>query len=268
MTKTPPEAQRQALGAFLRAQRARLAPMMFGLPAGARRRTPGLTREEAAQLSGMSATWYTWIEQGREVSISPAALVRLAKAFRLSRAERAYLFDLADKRDPATHHSEDDADLPPAMAAALSAMTAPAYLLDRHWQARLWNQAAGDLFIGWLGPAATERNLLRYIFLEPLAPQFISDWEERARRVVSEFRAEYGHALDDPGLRQLIDDLRRQSLLFAKLWEAQLVIAREGGERRFNHPTLGALLYQQLAFTLATQPDFKLVMLMPAASKT
>src|SRR5215470_11704429 len=91
---------RQELGAFLRAHRERLAPNSVGIDPGARRRTPGLRREELASLAGVSATWIAWIEQGRNVSVSPAALMRLARVMRLTAAERHYLFDLAGKRDP------------------------------------------------------------------------------------------------------------------------------------------------------------------------
>ena len=94
------EAARQELGAFLRSHRERLTPAALGLEAGARRRTPGLRREELAQLAGVSTTWYTWIEQGRDVGVSPAALMRLARVMRLTAKERAYLFDLSGKRDP------------------------------------------------------------------------------------------------------------------------------------------------------------------------
>src|SRR5919197_1164294 len=97
----PNDAQRQELGDFLRAQRARLVPDTFGFRTG-RRRTPGLRREEVAHLCGMSATWYTWIEQGRDVSVSPSALARLARVLGLSAAERAYLFALAGKADPSS----------------------------------------------------------------------------------------------------------------------------------------------------------------------
>src|SRR5215472_9229840 len=97
-----------SLGAFLRALRERQSPVDFGLPAGTRRRTPGLRREEVAQLCGLSATWYSWIEQGRDVSVSPTALARLAAALRLGRAERAYLFELAGKRDPEQGRGDSD----------------------------------------------------------------------------------------------------------------------------------------------------------------
>ena len=164
---TPAHDRQRELGAFVRAQREKLPPAAFGLPAAARRRTPGLRREEVAQLCGLSVTWYTWLEQGRDMSLSPAALVRLAKALRLGRAERAYLFELARKRDPDAGGDESDI-VPPALLACVATIGSPAYILDRTWTARGWNGKAARLFAGWLD-GDNDRNLLRYIFLEPAA---------------------------------------------------------------------------------------------------
>jgi transcriptional regulator with XRE-family HTH domain len=258
-------AQRRALGDFVRAHRARLTPAIFGLDTGSRRRTPGLRREEVAQLCGLSPTWYTWIEQGRDVSVSPAALARLAKTLQLSPAERAYLFELVGKRDPSGPRAEGAMDAPPAIVASLEAMALPAYLLDRTWTARAWNGPAMRLFTGWLDQPG-ERNLLRYIFLNPAARQFIRDWEDRARRVLAEFRADYSRHIDDPDLLALIDELGRCSPLFARYWDEQAVVGREGGERTFDHPEDGFLRYEQITFTLANRPEFKLVLLAPAAA--
>lgn len=159
-----PIPQRRLLGAFVRAHRERIAPAVAGLPPrSGRRRTPGLRREEAAELAGISATWLTWIEQGRDVAVSPQALARLAETLRLTRAERAYLFELAERRDPAALAAQPVAEAPPALAAAVAAVEAPAYGLDRTWTACAWNPAAGRLFRDWLG--GTERNLLRFVFL-------------------------------------------------------------------------------------------------------
>jgi transcriptional regulator with XRE-family HTH domain len=262
-----PEAPRRVLGDFLRAQRARLSPTSLGLPIGTRRRTPGLRREELAQACGMSATWYTWLEQGRDVSASPTTLARLAGALRLTAAERAYLFELAGKRDPNAPpalSASDGMDVPPALAQALAAIDAPAYLLDRAWNARAWNQAAARLFVGWLDRSA-DRNLLRYIFLNPIAPTVIPDWESRARRVLAEFRAESSRHLDDPALGALVQDLRRRSPRFARWWTEHAVGERAGGERRFVHPRDGRLTYEQIAFTLASRSDFTLVILVAQA---
>ena len=251
--------RKRELGEFVRAQREKLTPSAFGVAAGSRRRTPGLRREEVAQLCGLSATWYTWIEQGREVSVSPAALARLAGALKLGRAERAYLFDLAGKRDPDEDGGADE--LPSAALRCVEAMTVPAYILDRSWNARRWNARAERLFTGWLDREGV-RNLLRFIFLEPSARSLICDWEERARRVVAEFRAARGAHLADPALRALIDELERASPQFARFWSEHAVLGREGGERSFNHPQDGYLRFEQVAFDLAGAPDFRLTLLL------
>jgi transcriptional regulator with XRE-family HTH domain len=259
-------AQRRALGDFLRARRERLTPAMAGLEPGARRRTPGLRREEVAQLGGLSATWLSWIEQGREVSVSPHALARLARALQLSAAERGYLFELAARRDPDARAATGADEVPRAMQAVVDAIAVPAYLLDRGWTARAWNAAAARLFLGWLdgaGDGHADRNLLRFIFTSPAACRLICDWEARARRVLAEFRADTSRHLDDPGLRALVEDLRQASSLFDRVWREQSVTAREGGERGFNHPREGLLVYEQVTFALAGRSELKLVLLVP-----
>lgn len=260
------ESRRRTLGDFLRTHRERLSPAMLGLPTGQRRRTPGLRREEVAQCCGMSATWYTWLEQGREVSASSQALAALASVMQLTPAERAYLFQLAGKRDPtapATDPAGDgEMDAPPALTETVAAITAPAYVLDRIWNARAWNTAATHLFIGWLD-RAHDKNLLRYVFLEPMARRVIPDWERRARRVLAEFRAESSRHLDDPAIVTLVNDLRQRSSLFARSWGEHEVVERIGGEHRFDHPRDGRLRYEQVVFALASRPDFKLIVLLP-----
>jgi transcriptional regulator with XRE-family HTH domain len=255
--------QQHELGDFLRGQRERLTPAALGLPPGTRRRTPGLRREEVAQLAGLSVTWYTWLEQGRDIALSPAALARLAAALRLGRAERAYLFALAGRRDP--DPGDDPAEaVAPAVLAAVDAIAAPAYVLDRAWTALAWNRAAERLFVGWLdGPGS--RNLLRFIFLDPAARTLISDYEERARRVVAEFRAAASAHLGDASIRGLVETLRRASPDFARLWDAHDVLGREGGTRTFRHPTDGFLSYEQVTFDVAGRPDLKLTVLVPSA---
>jgi transcriptional regulator with XRE-family HTH domain len=234
---------------------------MLGLPSSGRRRTPGLRREEAAQLCGLSVTWYTWLEQGRDVSVSPTALARLADALRLGHAERAYMFELADRRDPMDGNPCADA-VQPAVVAALKAIEAPAYLLDRGWNAVAWNERAGRLFVGWLDRPG-DRNLLRYIFLEPAARDLIHDYDDRARRVVAEFRANVGAHLEDAPVRALTEELQAHSPWFARLWREQSVQWREGGVRAFNHPQHGFCRYEQATFNVASHPEVKLTILLP-----
>ena len=263
---TEPLTQRRDLGAFLRAHREKLTPAALGLPGGGRRRTPGLRREEVAQLAGLSATWYSWIEQGRDVAMSAAALARLAASLQLGRAERAYLFELAGKRDPASERDAAEA-LPQAALASVDRIACPAYILDRAWNALRWNAPAARLFVGWLDRPG-EHNLLRYIFLSRAAKSLIKDWPERAQRVAAEFRAANGAHLHDPALRALIDGLKRESPSFARFWDEQHVLEREGGERTFNHPAEGFLAYEQVSFTLAGHPDLKLTMLLEERRST
>lgn len=248
---------RQMLGAFIRAHRESLPP-----PTGAtsRRRTPGLRREELADAAGVSATWITWLEQGREVAASVSALTRLAEALRLTPAERASLFDLAGKRDPAGV-AESEIELPAELLRLPDLFAGPAYLLDRTWTARAWNAAAADLFTGWLDETATERNLLRFVFLNPGARRLIADWPERARRLAAEFRADYNRRPRDPALQALIDELLEASPVFAEHWPKQAVLNREGGERSFQHPVHGLQCFMQTTLLVAAQPDCKLVCL-------
>lgn len=259
--------RRRLLASFLRRHRERLTPAEAGVRTGSvRRRTPGLRREELAQLCGISPTWYTWLEQGRDVSVSPAALARLADALHLTPAERTYLFELTRKRDPNMPAAGQADGPPPPLLAALAAMTAPAYLLDRSWTAVGWNTGAARLFSGWL--AGPEANLLRYVFLDPSARQFIQDWENRGRRLLAEFRAETARYPDDPTLQQLVDGLRQASPMFARLWNDQGVLEREGGLRRFNHPLDGALTLEQVTLRPGDRSAFTLVMLVePAANE-
>jgi transcriptional regulator with XRE-family HTH domain len=259
MTTDSDLARRQQLGEFLRSQRARLAPALFGLQGGARRRTPGLRREEVAQLGGLSTTWYTWLEQGRDISLSAHALGRLANVLKFSAAERAYLFDLAGRRDPQVQ-AEAEPDAPAGLMAALDTIAGPAYLLDHLWNALGWNRAAAELFAGWLD-GEHDRNLLRFIFLSPAAQALIEGWEGRARRVIAEFRIDYGHHLEEAAMQALVQRLIAESPFFAQAWPIHSVLGREGGARRFNHPMHGPLELQQITLNPTTRPDLKFVML-------
>ena len=254
------------LGAFVRAHRERIIPESIGLPAGERRRTPGLRREELAVLCSVSATWITWLEQGRPVSASTKMLAHLATALRLSDAERTYLFRLADKVDPEARMNDLADAKTKEVSRLVSVIEAPAYVLDRQWNAVAWNDQAAKLFLAWLGNESSYggRNLLQFMFLEHSAKNFIIDWEERAKRLVAEFRAECGKGMDDPPIKDLIARLQEQSGEFLQFWNAQEVVAREGGVRTFMHPTVGRLSFEQMTLQLQGRPDLKLTILVKA----
>jgi transcriptional regulator with XRE-family HTH domain len=255
MTDANPRAM---LGAFIRAHRERLP--ISGKLLG-RRRTPGWRREELADAAGVGLTWITWLEQGRDVSASPAALARLAEALLLNPAERASLFDLAGRRDP-VEPGVPPSDIPAHVLALPMLMTVPAYLLDHLWTARAWNPAAAALFTGWLDEGA-EKNLLRYVFLSEAARSLIADWPERAQRLAAEFRADFSRRPRDAAMQALVDALSVKSPLFTKLWREQTVLHREGGERSFCNPQGGMDRYQQTTLLVASQVECKLVCLAP-----
>jgi transcriptional regulator with XRE-family HTH domain len=250
--------QRRLLGQFVRSHRERVTP---DLPVR-RRRTPGPRREELAARAGIGVTWCAWIEQGRDVSVSPGTLARLSVALALTPAERAYLFELAGRRDPDARPASPLSQAPEAVSALVEALPYPAYGLDRQWNACCWNAAAAHLFVGWLG-AGEQRNLLRYMFTTVSARALIPDWEDRARRLLAEFRADYGRLVNEPALGELVDELKSRSHLFAAEWDAQSVMAREGGARTFLHPRDGPLTYVQHTFLPAERPDYKVVALLP-----
>ncbi|MFT3803749.1 MAG: helix-turn-helix transcriptional regulator [Burkholderiaceae bacterium] len=264
------EGRRRELGRFLRAHRAGLDPAQFGFAVqgpGGRRRTPGLRREEVAQRAGVSTTWYAWIEQGRDVAASPAALSRLADSLRLSRAERGYLFSLAGKADPyGRDDGTEDGSMPESLRAAVAQIGCPAYVLDPWWNLLAWNAPAAQLFAGWLDEASSAAgtarpNLLRFMFASPLACTLVDDWAERARRVVAEFRIDFGRRLGDPRMAALVDELASVSPAFADAWAAQQVLRREGGRRRFRHPRWGLVSFDQISADIGEPAGLRLVML-------
>lgn len=252
------------LAEFIRARREAVTPAMAGLPGGGRRRTPGLRREELAQLVDVSPTWLTWLEQGRPVSASGKMLARLAQVLQLSVAERAYLFEVADKADPEHGAVHGTGTAAAELAAIVCAIDAPAYMLDQQWNAVAWNAQAAHLFVGWLDTAVEDvPNQLRFMFRSPQARQLIAGWAERAQRLVAEFRADIGRRADQAPLAGLIAELLDASAEFSLWWSAQQVLGRDGGLRRFQHPVQGALEFNQVTLHLARQHDMKLVMLLP-----
>ncbi|WP_235829376.1 helix-turn-helix transcriptional regulator [Croceicoccus estronivorus] len=242
----------------MRARREALRPD----EAGRRRRTPGLRREEVAARAGIGVTWCAWIEQGREVRPSADTLSRLAKALQLTVAERAYLFELAGHHDPDNPFSALDDDAPASVTAFVQAVPHPAYGLDPAWNICTWNEAARALFVS-LEETATDRNLLRYVFTAPQARTLLPDWEHRARRILAEFRADFGRNPTDPRTQAVVEWLSARSALFREAWNTQSVSSREGGLRIFTHPLQGRLEFEQHTLHPADRPDFKLVMLEP-----
>ncbi|WP_380182790.1 helix-turn-helix transcriptional regulator [Kalamiella sp. sgz302252] len=252
----------KALGNFLRSQRENTSPEKLGLPVAPRRRTKGLRREEVALLSGISTTWYTWIEQGREIVVSAQTLANIADTLQMKPVERNYLFRLAQQSDP---QEEAVPVIENAVLAAVHQVSNPCYLLDLTWNMLAWNEPTARLFQGWLD-ADEQPNMMAFMFTHPLAQALVEDWEGRAKRIVAELRADSMHYPHDQTLNAFISSMQENER-FKTFWALQQVIVREGGERAFRHPQLGELHYRHLSWQLTSNRSLKMIMLIPEGDK-
>ncbi len=249
----------KALGQFLRTRRENTLPETLGLPATPRRRTRGLRREELAQLSGISTTWYTWIEQGRDVAVSARTLSSIANALRMDATERGYLFRLAQLTDS---RDEQASGVNSSVLACVHQVSTPCYVLDLTWDLLAWNHAAETLFSGWLD-SDNAPNMMKFMFMHPLAKSLVPDWDTRCGRIVAELRAEGIHYMQEPRLQAFIHEMSTTSDAFRTQWARQQVVERRGGERHFHHIVSGELRYTQVSWHLSGNRAVKMVMLLP-----
>jgi transcriptional regulator with XRE-family HTH domain len=270
MTDTKVERNDNALGAYLRNRRTRLDPAAFGF-AGPRRRTPGLRREEVAQLAHISQTWYTCLEQGRGGPPSGEALDRIARALMLTEGEREHLFLLGLGRAPARPVPPGAADasaVSPRLQRLLDALPwSPAYIKTLTWDLVAWNRAA-DLVFGYGALPPGQRNILRRIFLDPATRAKQFDWDSVARYVVAAFRADAARATWAAAeVQALVDELCGASTDFAALWQAHDVQAYSEGSKRLRHPQAGTLTLEYSSFTVEGRPDLGMVVFNPASAQ-
>ncbi|TWG20405.1 helix-turn-helix protein [Micromonospora taraxaci] len=237
--------RRDELAAFLRTRRARLRPAEVGLPEGERRRTPGLRRQEVAQLAGMSIDYYIRLEQGRGPHPSRQVLASMARALLLSRDEREYLFRLAGENPPPTRGPSRE--VPSGLRHLLDAMTeTPAYLVDAAYHVLAWNRLA-TYFVGDLSTVpAADRNMIRWTFRQPVTSGHWNDAEmlRFVRGTVADLRAAYGRYPADPAIRELVTELLGTSPRFAQLWAEHDVAERRPIVKRVPHPELGPLEFE------------------------
>jgi len=250
--------QRRELSAFLTACRARLRPEDVGLPRGARRRTAGLRREEVALLSGLSPSWYTFLEQGRSIRISEPMLASVARALRLGKDERAYLYRLA-LEDPHTAPPRIELDLPTAVVAVLDAHPHPAYAKNTRWDLLHANAAMRRVF-GFESSAGI--NLMRWSFSSEARALF-RDWRTNIAREIGLFRADLAAAGADPRASALVAELERTDADFRRLWSRQTVSGRRPGSKRLAHPKLGELDFAYFSAKLPEYPALTLVFFSP-----
>lgn len=254
---------REQLASFLRRCRERVSPSDVGLPSGARRRTPGLRREEVAQLTGVGISWYSWLEQGRDIHASAEVLRNLAKALCLNRDEMIYLFELAGHPVPKDLSEEDD-QVSPTLQRLLDSMEfTPAYIVNRYWDRVAWNRAALALMGDFTSAPPRHRNSLWRYFALPVMRNTTQNWESVARSMLAEFRATSSRYMDDPQMAELIAELMALSPEFRQWWPEPDVQAPRTRPILFKHDREGLLHLEYSSLYVSYYPGLRICILTP-----
>ncbi|CAM3787566.1 helix-turn-helix transcriptional regulator [Serratia silvae] len=250
---------RQELADFLRMKREKLSPQAVGLPSGTRRRTPGLRREEVAALAGVGLTWYTWLEQGREINASVEFLEDLARVLKLDATERYHLFLLAHQRPPVVA-GHQWCQVTPLVRRLLDDLTLrPAYVMNLSWDIIAWNPAADRLFaIAERQPQ--QRNMLWMLFADPKLNQRLMGWQEQAPQILASFRRDYARAPQDATMLQRIQALSDVSPQFRQLWQQHNIHGRCQGQRTFFVEGAGEVTFEHASFIVDEENHLRLVM--------
>ncbi|MFG3286699.1 helix-turn-helix transcriptional regulator [Streptomyces sp. NPDC048111] len=243
-------------------RRARITPTQAGLPdGGARRRTPGLRREEVAVLAGVGVSWYQWLEQGRDITVSPQVLDAVGRVLRLTSAERRHLYVLAGLNPPALEVDPANADMCHGLQRLIDAwMPFPAHIMDAYWNTVMYNESAA-LVLG-MRPEIVQNCLIAF-FTDPIYRERARRWEEIAGHVVAQFRAACSEHPDDEGFRAVVEQARELSPEFVELWERRDV--QPGGQLRkeMEHPLVGALYVESTQLRVPARPDLVIVLHTP-----
>ncbi len=255
--------RREELADFLRTRRAALKPGDVGLPSGGRRRTPGLRREEVAQLAGMGATWYTWLEQGREVRASLDVLESLARALRLDQAERSHLILLGRGEEAPPCRSPAERVSPTLRRLIENLGPNPAFVLGRRWDYLAWNDAAAVLLGDFAALPRGARNHAWQTFTDPARREMFTDWERSSRILVAKFRSDSARHIGDPEFESLIRALRKSSPEFSRAWDRHEVSQSGEGRKDLRHPVAGMMSFSHAVFHPAEKLEQRLILYSP-----
>src|ERR1700739_1968118 len=238
----------KSLGTYLKHRRAKLDPAAFGFSSN-RRRTPGLRREEVAQRANISPTWYTWLEQGRGGAPSAEVLGRSSPALMLTGVEREHLFLLGLGRPPEVRYQKNEG-VTPRLQRVLDALEPrPALIRTATWDVVAWNRAATVILTDYASLPPEQRNILRFIFLDPRVRAAQYDWQNMARFVLGAFRIDAVRAGASSEVEPLVEELCRLSPEFKAMWRDNDVPSGHGeAVKHIRHPLLGSLAFEFSTF--------------------
>jgi transcriptional regulator with XRE-family HTH domain len=253
---------------FLRRCRARINPADVGLRAAQRTRTVGLRREDVAALSGVSASWYTWLEQGRKMRVSDDVLERLSETFKLSEDERTYLFSLVQHRLPRVSGNALP-EAPPDIVRMINALPVPSIAMNLRWDVLAWNPVNSIIYRDYGTIPLEERNLLEILFTRPVRHMTAVQLEQTAKRMIARLRFDYSKCTDDPDLEALVRRLDTRSPLFNRIWRTADFTLRSFGVHRFTHARYGQLAFEHNSCVPDGHPNIRVVICTPenAAAK-
>lgn len=253
------------LGQFLRARRRNLVRAELGMPRTGRT-TSGLRREEVAFLAGVSVTWYTWLEQGRDVTPSRQVLDSLARTMRMSHTEHVYLLALAGYSPPHSTAEPTPVTVPADVQRLLEACADfPAMAVATDWTVLAWNAAYESVYPNIARVAVADRNFLWLLYTDSYLRALIPDWERTGMYNVASFRAEAGTRLDEPPFADLVARLLQTSDAFRTAWESFDIDTMPSRERRFHHPDVGDLYMEQHILAPSDHPNLRVVTFIPVA---
>ena len=256
--------RRKELGPFLRARRDQALRADYGLPPIGRSRERGLRREEVAFLSGVSVTWYTWLEQGRDISPSRQVLEAVSRALHLSSTGLGYVLSLGGYASAAPAGPAAD-KAPPHIQRLMDALDPnPSFALFPDWRVAGWNRAYAALYPNIDTVAPADRNLLWLVFTDPYVRNLLPDWETTSKRFLAEFRAETGQRLGDPDIQYQVERLKEASPEFRQGWDLYDILGFESRERLFHHPAVGVLQLEHHQVSPSDRPDLHIVVYTPA----
>ncbi|RKW71902.1 helix-turn-helix transcriptional regulator [Galactobacter caseinivorans] len=257
---------RKELGAFLRGKRTAADRAEYGLPPVGRGKTTGMRREEIAFLSGVSVTWYTWLEQGRDIHPSRQVVDAVAVNLRLNQAEHDYVLGLSGFTPSPRPVPLAPGPVPAHVQQLLDTLDpAPAFAVSPHWDIAAWNQSYEGLFPGIATAPPEERNLLALVFTDEYVRAMLPEWELTSRQFLGEYRSEAGARMGGPAHVRLVAHLRHASPDFAAAWDEHAVLRFESRQRRFIHPVAGELLFDQLKLVPQDAPELHVVAYLPDA---
>jgi transcriptional regulator with XRE-family HTH domain len=258
------DAGENLLGTYLKDRRAKLDPAAFGF-SQARRRTPGLRREEVAQRANISPTWYAWLEQGRGGAPSADVLDRISRALMLTELEREHLYLLGLGHPPEARYRKDEG-VTPRLQRVLDALEpTPALIRTATWDVVAWNRGVPVLLTDYGSLPPEERNILRSVFLDPRSRSVQYDWESVARFVVGAFRIDAARAGAAAEVEPLVDELCRLSPEFKRMWRDSDLASHGEGVKRIRHPVLGPIAFEYSVFAVDGRPDLSMVVYNPTA---